>query len=150
MKQSPLYMKHKFCFVFNLVCSVSLKCDRNSSELFIAKSSTNLIGTVPFARQVSTSFCVEVTLNSYLRFLEFFRVKAFDWKIFNWTFCCTVSVSILSCLFDSRRRCDKIKGFFEYSATLHFKTFHDLLRVNLHFFERHDQSQKLFPQSLLF
>ena len=26
---------------------VSLKCDRNSPELFIAKSSTNLIGTVP-------------------------------------------------------------------------------------------------------
>ena len=46
-----------------------------------------------------TSFCAEVTLNSYLRFLEFFRVKAFDWKISYWTFCCTVLVSILSCLF---------------------------------------------------
>ena len=96
-------------------------------------------------------FLGKLVLNSNtkgFRALEFFRVKAFDWKISYWTFCCTVLVSILSCLFDSRRRCDKIKGFFEYSATLHFKTCHDLFRVNLHFFERHNQSQKLFPQSL--
>ena len=60
----------------------------------------------------------------------------------------SIRSSILSCLFDSRRRCDKILGFFEYSATLHFKACRDLYRANLHFLERHNQSQKLFPQSL--
>ena len=56
-------------------------------------------------------FLGKLVLNSNtkgFRALEFFRVKAFDWKISYWTFCCTVLVSILSCLFDSRRRCDKI------------------------------------------
>ena len=73
-------------------------------------------------------FLGKLVLNSNtkgFRALEFFRVKAFDWKISYWTFCCTVLLSILSCLFDSRRRCDKIRA--SLNIQQHFTSRHVMI-----------------------